>query len=293
MRREKKRQMPTNLQIINNLRRSSTLMAMISSTVLLLPFNSSASNISAVWANDGGDKVARGELRATLHKENLTGKVINGTWNGQTITLYGARNEVISFNLALEAAYAQANNVTVTFDTLNGPNGSVIHSVPATGNGVFSWVNRPIELFYVRYLWMNGLSFFGYPKGDERQIPVRFQRPWTGNGVGQGTWQNRPDHDYMYPDILVPLELVKQFNILATKSQSVWADIYIPKSAPPGVYKGTVIVQESGVTTHTIPVQMTVHNFTLSDSPSVNTIAPLSTMDIMQRYVAGLNGYVW
>ena len=112
-----------------------------------------STNITAVWANDGGDKVARGELRATLHKENLTGKVINRTWDGQTIKLYGARNEVISFNLVIEAAYAQANNVSVTFDTLTGPNGYTIHSTPATGNGVFSWVNRPIEVAQRLRLW--------------------------------------------------------------------------------------------------------------------------------------------
>src|SRR6201982_168268 len=116
-----------------NLIRSSVFGAMISSTLLLLPFNSFASNISAVWANDGGDKVTKDELRATLSKENLTGKVINRTWNGQVITLSAARNEVISFNLVLEAANATANNVTVTFDTLTGPNGSVIQSSAASG----------------------------------------------------------------------------------------------------------------------------------------------------------------
>src|SRR5947209_17612842 len=139
-------------EMTKNLRRSSAFRAMISATLLLLPFNSFASNISAVWANDGGDKITKDELRATLHKENLTGKVINRTWNGQTITLSGARNEIISFNLILEAAQATANNVTVTFNTLTGPNGSVIQSSPAEGNGVFTWVDRPIELFYLRYL---------------------------------------------------------------------------------------------------------------------------------------------
>ena len=152
---------------------------MISSTLLLLPFNSFASNISAVWANDGSDKVTKDELRATLHKENLTGKVLNRTWNGQAITLSGARNEVISFNLVLEAAQATANNVTIDFDTLTGPSGSLIQSSPATGNCVFTWAGRPIELFYLRYLQIKGLSVFGYGKSDERQIPRRFQRPWT------------------------------------------------------------------------------------------------------------------
>ena len=43
------------------------------------------SAITAVWANEGGDKVAQDELRATLGKENLTGHVLNSTWNGSTI----------------------------------------------------------------------------------------------------------------------------------------------------------------------------------------------------------------
>src|SRR5437868_11884320 len=278
---------------LKNSRRSSAFRAMIYSTLLLLPLNSFASNISAVWANDGGDKVTRDELRATLHKENLTGKMINRTWNGQTITLYGARNEGISFNLVLEAAQASAQNVTVTFDTLTGPNGTTIHSSPVQGNGVFTWVNRPIELFYLRYLQIKGLSFFGYGHGGERQIPVRFQRPWNGNGQGYGLWQDRPDHDKFYPDIMVPLELVKQFNISAGQNQSIWADIYIPKSAVAGTYGGNIIVQEAGVTTRTIPVQLTVYNFSLPDTPSANTIAPISTLDIMQRYVAGSGGYVY
>jgi Domain of unknown function (DUF4091)/Family of unknown function (DUF6067) len=278
--------------MIKNLITSSVFGAMISSTLLLLPFNSFASNISAVWANDGGDKVTKDELRVTLNKQNLTGKVINRTWNGQTITLSGARNEVVSFNLVLEAAHATANNVTIDFDTLTGPSGSLIQSSAASGNGVFTWVGRPIELFFVRYLQIKGLSVFGYPKSDERQIPRRFQRPWTGNGVGQGTWLNRPDHDKFYPDIMVPLELVKQFNINAGQNQSIWADIYIPKSAASGVYSGNVIVQEGGVTTHTIPVQLKVHNFSLPDAPSAAPWAVLSTTDVMRRYVAGAGGYV-
>src|SRR5881227_1668634 len=74
-------------------------------------------NISAVWANEGGDKVTQDELRATRHTENLTGKVINRAWDGTTVLLSGARNEVVSFNLVLEAASAAASNVSVSFDT--------------------------------------------------------------------------------------------------------------------------------------------------------------------------------
>jgi hypothetical protein len=251
----------------------------------------SPGNITAVWANEGGDKVTQDELRASKHVENLTGTVINRTWNGTRVCLFGAHNEVVSFNLVLEAANTAASNVTVTFDTLTGPGGATIASQPTTGDGVFNWVGRPIELFFVRYLQIKGLSFFGYEKGDERQIPVRFQTPWTGNGIGTGVWADRPDHDKFYPDIMVPLELVKNFNIAGGQNQSIWADVYIPKTAPSGTYTGNVVVRENGVTTHTIPVKLLVKNFSLPDTPTAKTMVFVDTPDISWRYVSGYRGY--
>src|ERR1035437_9909717 len=111
--------------------------------------DASSTNITAVWANEGGDKVTQDELRATNNTENLTGHVINRAWNGNQIMLSGARNEVVSFNIVLEAGGPAATNVSVSFNSLQGAEaGMSISSVPTTGNGVFNWVNRPIELFY-------------------------------------------------------------------------------------------------------------------------------------------------
>src|SRR6476646_441917 len=123
----------TGVHKFNNLAPSSVRLASV--FFVFLFFNASSligANISGVWANEGGDKVTRDELRATNHTENLTGKVINRAWDGTTVLLSGARNEVVSFNLVLEAAHAAAENVTVSFDTLTGPNGAVIQSTPAS-----------------------------------------------------------------------------------------------------------------------------------------------------------------
>src|SRR5258708_1875931 len=75
------------------------------------------SNISAVWANDGGDKVTRDDLRATA---NLTA-VHNRVWDGTTVHLFGGRNEVVAACLILEAPTSAATNVTVSFNQLTGP----------------------------------------------------------------------------------------------------------------------------------------------------------------------------
>lgn len=249
-------------------------------------------NISGVWANEGGDKVTQDELRATNHTENLTGKVINRAWDGTKVSVAGGHNEVVSFNLVLEAAYASASNVTVSFDTLTGPNGSVIQSTPASGNGVFNWVNRPIELFYTRYLQIKGLSFFGYYKGDELIYPTRFRLPVSNaNGNGIGGWTDRPDHDKFYPDILVPLELSQNFTISAGQNESIWGDIYIPKSSAPGTYTGNITVREGSTVSRVIPIQLTVYNFELPDVPTAKVMAPFTASDVMWRYATGFGGY--
>ena len=67
-------------------------------------------NISAIWANDGGDKITRGELRSSSGAN-----VFNSLWDGSRIALNGAKNEVISFNLVLEAATSPATRVSVSF----------------------------------------------------------------------------------------------------------------------------------------------------------------------------------
>jgi hypothetical protein len=242
--------------------------------------------ITAVWANDGEDKVTQDELRASLGAA-----VNNRLWNGRTISISGAQNETVTFNLILEAAKQTTGSVSVNFDRLAGPNGAVIHSQPINGdNGVFNYVDRPIENFYVRYIQVNGISTNLYDAyHDERQVPEKMRRPWTGNGVpvaGTG-WIDRPDHNKFYPDVAVPLEAVPRFDIAAGKNQAVWTDIYIPKNSPPGLYTGQVTVQENGQTVKIIPVQLKIYNFALPDQPSSKTMLYVSPTDIYRRFLTG------
>ena len=238
-------------------------------------------NVSAAWANSGGDKVTRDDIRATGNPS----AVLNGVWDGSKISVFGARNEVIEFNLVLEAATATATSVVVTFDTLTGPGGATISSQPATSATLFDWTARNIELFYVRYLQIKGLSDLSYiAYYDERHVPERMRRPWTGNGVGSGTWADRPDHDRFYPDIAVPLELHPTFNIAAGNNQSIWVDIYIPDDATPGTYTGTISVTEGGSPSLQIPLELVVRNFTLPDEPSAATMLFMSYGNTNRRY---------
>lgn len=57
-----------------------------------------------MWANDGGDKILREERRASggLVVVPAAG-ITNTVWDGSRIKLFGARNEVVGFNLVIES----------------------------------------------------------------------------------------------------------------------------------------------------------------------------------------------
>lgn len=237
-----------------------------------------ATAITAVWANDGEDKVTRDELRAS-NGQNVT----NSLWNGTAITLFGAKNEVINFNLILEAATSSATNVSVTISNLNGPNGSVIRYAARPTSNLFDWTSTESELFYIRYLQILGLSNDGYgtlATWQEATFPQRAQCP-SGTGC---PWTQRLVANKYYPDIAVPIELVPTFTIAAANNQSIWADIYIPKTVATGAYTGTITVSENGVVTHTVPISLDVRNFSLPDAPSSKTMLFTSYGDLRPRY---------
>ena len=251
----------------------------IDGTVLASP--PPPSHLSEVWANDGGDKVTQDELRAT--KSPAATK--NSVWNGTRIAIFGARNEVVGFNVVLEAATEPANAVSVAFARLTGPGGAVIGSTKAPPGCLFDWTTRRIELFHVRYLTIKGLSLLSYETYDERHVPKRLRRPFDAEGRGQGGWTDRPDHDKAYPDLAVPLELMPSFDVAQGESQSVWVDVTIAKDATPGLYAGKLVVREGGVATRVVPVELTVRGFTLPDAPSAKTMVYLGYADINRRYL--------
>jgi hypothetical protein len=246
-------------------------------------------NIVHVWANEGSDKVTRDELRATVgqtfQSARTPNSVHNSVWDGTGISLFGARNEVVAFNLVLEAPTTDATTVSVTLTQLTGPDGARITTRPASGNDLFNFVGCNIELFYVRYLEIRGLSRLAYENYDERHIPERCRRPYDANGYGYGGWTDRPCHDKFYPEIAVPLELHSPFTITAGTNQSIWGDIYIPKTVPAGHYTGTIAITENGVLTWQIPIHLRVRDFTLPDLPNARTMLFFSSENVNDRYL--------
>jgi len=237
--------------------------------------------LSAVWANDGGDKVLQDELRAA------TGRTTNSVWDGRQVRLFAAHNEIVSFNLVLESAQG-AQDVSVQFRELAGPSGYRIATREAKGDDVFNYVGRNIEVFYVRYLQVLGLSRLAYDRYDERHVPSRMRRPFTVDAnnrtIATGGWSSRPGADKFFPDIAVPIELQPSFAIAPAQNQSVWVDVYVPKDAPTGRYSGTVEITVRGAAKITVPVALEVLGFALPDQPTARTMLALDPYDVAQRF---------
>lgn len=61
------------------------------------------------------------------------------------------------------------------------------------------------------------------------------------------------------------------FNVAADKKQGVWVDLYVPPGTPAGIYLGSVEVTIGGVLSARIPLQLTVHNFSLPSTPTLKS----------------------
>jgi len=240
------------------------------------------SHLTSAWANEGGDKVVQSDLRATYSPNT----VLSSIWDGSKISIKGAKNEVVNFNLILESALSSSSSVQVSFDTLTHSSGFKIQTTDFDKTHLYDWTNRPIELFYIRYLPIKGLSKLSYETYDERHVPARLRRPFTGEGYATGAWADRPDHDKFYPDIAVPIELSSTFTIQQGQNQSIWADVYIPETAPTGLYQGTVKVYEGSKLSYSLPVELEVYSFSLPNTPTSKTMVYLGDVgDWSKRYL--------
>jgi hypothetical protein len=236
--------------------------------------------LTAVWANSGESKVTRDELRASRGDV-----VVNHAWTGDSVKITGARGEVLAFNLILEAGDGDVEGVGVELPFLIGPGGYRLDNADRTGDGVFDWRGREIELFFVRYLQIRGLSSVAYADYDERHVPERLRRPYRGEGFGEGGWQDRPGADKLFPDIAVPVEWVGAFTVPAESNQSIWADVFVPYDAPAGTYTGELVVRERGAIRRRISVELGVLDFTLPARPALQTMVRLGYEELGLRYV--------
>jgi hypothetical protein len=201
--------------------------------------------ITRVWAVDETEKIRQEDVTHVLLDDPR-----NAVWDGDRIAVFGAKNEVVGFQIVLIAANEGVDSVQVRIDSLsNGRN--VLRSGNAA-NDPFDFRGREIELFFERYL----------------RIEKRSE--WWLEGA-----RPLPDKDHLgsIPDALVPYPVEMRrtgneagFSISSESTQTLWVDVYIPSSVSGGVYRGEANVAVAGKRVFSIPIMLTVFDFALPDT---------------------------
>src|SRR5688572_22523589 len=70
-----------------------------------------AGGLADVWAVNDGEKVQRDDIESPHRKKN-------SAWDGQRISLFGARNEIVAFQLILQSGEEGAKDVDVVLEEL-------------------------------------------------------------------------------------------------------------------------------------------------------------------------------
>ena len=151
---------------------------------------------------------------------------------------------IADFQVVIQAPPGNLSNVNITVSDLKSANGSVIS-------------NDNITLYSEHYIKL------------DRPSPKRWANPTRGKG-----WYADALIPFIDPDTgediqgaeldAVPFDLEAGFN------QPIWVDIFVPRSASPGEYKGTYTVEsDRGISEGKI--KLTIWNFDLPIKPSMNS----------------------
>lgn len=154
------------------------------------------------------------------------------------VNIQAARNEYEPFQIVVRAEGGALKGVMIEASDLHGPEGPVI-------------VRRHLTFYREHY--------------------VEVTKPSSKSKEGAG-W---------YPDALIPFVNPSDgqplrnarfagapFDVEANANQPVWVDVFVPKEAAPGIYSGAIQVTAQNEKAITVPVRLTVWNFTLPDAPA-------------------------
>src|SRR6185503_10568158 len=103
------------------------------------------SAVRRVWAVNDGEKVERDDL-------NNPNKRANSAWDGRRVKIFGARNEIIAFQLIIEAGPDGIRRLAVTLPQLVQKGGASRISYTAPVLDPSNYSGRPIQIFSVNYM---------------------------------------------------------------------------------------------------------------------------------------------
>jgi hypothetical protein len=223
-------------------------------TIFLLacfaPCLNATAGVNRIWAVNDGEKIERDDL-ANRNRAS------NSVWDGHKIKIFGARNEIIAFQLIVESGAEGIQKLSVALPELRRKGGAAKISYKRPASDPTDYVERPIQLFSVNYMnvteasranWVWRPGSAAAPKDTTGWKPVQLV-PENAKG-GKGGF---------------PLQVKPQQN------QAIWIEIYTHRGLPAGIYEGRVEVNADGEK-RTIPVEFELFDFTLPDENSMHAM---------------------
>ena len=205
---------------------------------------------AGVWAVNDGEKIERDDLDNPNERSN-------SAWDGRRIKIFGARNEVIAFQVVVEAGAGGIGRLTVRLPELRDERGraSIRYAPPAPDPT--NYVGRPIQIFSVNYMNVTTPSHAGWV--FEPGSPAAPRDP-TGPKPVQLVPENARAGRGGFPLRVPP-----------SQNQAVWIEVYTARELPAGTYRGRVEVNADGRLTR-VPVELELFDFTLPDENSMHVM---------------------
>ena len=122
--------------------------------------------VRRVWAVNDGVKVDR-------DARDHPARNANSAWDGRRVRVFAARNEVLAFQLIVEANDTGIKRLAVSLPRLNGPDGNaLVYKAPALDPT--DYVDRPIQLFVAHYMHvaMPSHASWVYARGSAAAPPT-------------------------------------------------------------------------------------------------------------------------
>jgi hypothetical protein len=174
----------------------------------------------------------------------------NAVWDGSTIRLVAARNEVVAFQIIVEAGVAGLEGLTAGLPhlTRRGGGGAITYRAP--GIDPTDYRDRPIQVFGEHYMSVTRAS--------------------------RATWVFRPGSPTAPSDALgwIPVQLVPEnatpgrggfpLRVGPNQIQAIWFDVYVARAIAPGSYRGDVRIAARGGSRR-IPIELEVVDAELPD----------------------------
>ena len=220
--------------------------AMVTLALCLLAAPADAA-VRRVWAVHDGEKIERDATEHPLAARN-------SAWDGRTIRLFAARNEIVAFQVVVETDESGIERLGLSLPRLTGPSGaSLEYRAPA--EDPTDTVDRPIQVFAVHYM----------------RVPMPSHASWVYARDSAAAPQD--------PTGWKPVQLVPErarrgglpIAVGGSRTQAIWIEIYTGRGRRAGRYTGEVAIDADGVR-RAVPIELELLDFDLPDRNSMHAM---------------------